>query len=240
MKTRLTWTYAHVTATSETAKTSVTALRKRLADETDDEAKPLFRFSSTILAAKPETKAASKLSAAEIGIAHHTFQQHVDIARTATGLDLRNEAQGLFEAGILTEAQFQALNISDLEAFWQSKVGAALRKISPAAINREMEFTARLSSADAKTLPALKLNPSLTTDDFVVVQGQVDLAVILPEEIWLLDFKTDAVDETGLVDKVKQYAPQLTTYACALEKIYKRPVTQCWLHFLRARKTLEL
>jgi len=83
-------------------------------------------------------------------------------------------------------------------------------------------------------------NAPLKEGDFIVVQGQVDLAVILPDEIWLLDFKTDAVDEAGLSDKVKQYAPQLTTYACALEKIYQRPVTNCWLHFLRARKTVEL
>ena len=30
-------------------------------------------------------------------------------------------------------------------------------------------------------------------DDFFVVQGFVDLAVILPDQVWLLDFKTDAV-----------------------------------------------
>lgn len=240
LKARLAWTYPHVTATSETAKTSVTALRKRATDETDDEARTLFRFSTTNLAAKPETKAAGKLSAAQVGIAHHTFQQHVDVARTATGLDLRNEAQGLLEAGILSEAQFKALNIADLEAFWQSEVGAALRKISPEAINREMEFTARLTALEMKQLPALRSQTSLAADDFIVVQGQVDLAVILPEEIWLLDFKTDAGDEAGLPDKVKQYAPQITIYACALEKIYQRPVTHCWLHFLRARKTVEL
>lgn len=240
LKSRLAWSYSHTPATVETAKTSVTALRKRAADEIDDEARPVFRFRATILAAKPESKAAGKLSAAEVGIAHHTFQQHVDIARTATELDLRNEAEALREAGLLTEAQHRALNIGDLMAFWQSEIGAALRKVAPEAINREMEFTARLSSADARLLPALGLNLGLGADDFVVVQGQVDLAVILRDEIWLLDFKTDAVDDAGLADKVKQYAPQLTTYACALEKIYQRPVMRCCLHFLRARKTVEL
>jgi ATP-dependent helicase/nuclease subunit A len=240
LKARLDWNYPHRAATIETAKTSVTALRKRVADETDDEARPLFRLSSTILAAKPESKAAGKLSAAEGGIAHHTFQQHVAIDRTATELDLRNEAEALLEAGLLTEAQLRALNFGDLTAFWQSETGAGLRKISPECINREMEFTARLTATDLKRLPALRSQTALAADDFIVVQGQVDLAVLLPGEIWLLDFKTDTVNEAGLADKVKQYAPQLEVYACALEKIYRRPVIRCWLHFLRARKTVEL
>jgi ATP-dependent helicase/nuclease subunit A len=240
LKSRLDWSYPHIAATIEIAKTSVTALRRRAADESDDEAKPLFRSLPGLLAPKPEAQAAGKLSAADIGIAHHTFLQHAAFDRTATEMDLRNEAQALFAAGLLTELQHQALNFGDLAAFWQSETGAQLRQAAPHTINREMEFTARLTGTELQQLPALRAQSTLAPDDFVVVQGQVDLAVLWPEEIWLLDFKTDAVDESGLTAKVKQYTPQLEVYACALEKIYRRPVTNCWLHFLRARKTIEL
>ncbi len=240
LKARLDWNYPHSDATREAAKTSVTALRKRVADETDDEARPLFRFATTILAPKSGSKATGKLTAAEVGIAHHTFLQHVAIDRTATELDLRNEAEALLEAGLLTEAQHASLHFGDLATFWQSDTGTALRKIAPQNINREMEFTARLTAAELRQLPALRSQTTLAAEDFIVVQGQVDLAVLLPKEIWLLDFKTDTVDEAGLGGKVQQYAPQLEVYACALEKIYNRPVTRCWLHFLRAQKTVEL
>jgi ATP-dependent helicase/nuclease subunit A len=77
-------------------------------------------------------------------------------------------------------------------------------------------------------------------DEFVVVQGVADLVVLLPEEIWLADFKTDEIRQDGLPDKIKAYAPQLKLYAQALEKIYSRPVTERWLHFLSARKTVNL
>ena len=188
-----------------------------------------------------ENRSAGKLSAAEVGIAHHTFQQHVNIARTATELDLRNEAQALLDASLLTEAQYKALNFADLAAFWQSDVGHELRQSPPRAINREMEFTARFSSADARALPELGLNPNLAADDFVVVQGQVDLAVMLPDEIWLLDFKTDHIgSDAELAAKAERYQPQLRLYALALARIYRRPVTRCWLHFLSARKTLSI
>ena len=69
-------------------------------------------------------------------------------------------------------------------------------------------------------------------DEFVVVQGVVDLAVILSEEIWLLDFKTDEASAREIEKKVRLYEPQLKLYARALERIYRKPVTDCRLHFL--------
>ncbi len=77
-------------------------------------------------------------------------------------------------------------------------------------------------------------------DEFIVVQGVADLVVLLPKEIWLVDFKTDEVDDEILPAKIKNYAPQLKLYAGALSKIYSRPVTQCWLHFLSAQRTIEV
>jgi ATP-dependent exoDNAse (exonuclease V) beta subunit len=68
-----------------------------------------------------------------------------------------------------------------------------------------------------------------------VVQGAADLAVVLPGEIWLLDFKTDAIGPNELADKARLYAPQLKLYAQALARIYRRPVSAAWLYFLGAR-----
>jgi ATP-dependent exoDNAse (exonuclease V) beta subunit len=72
------------------------------------------------------------------------------------------------------------------------------------------------------------------------VQGVADLVVLLPKEIWLVDFKTDQIRAEELPVKAKIYAPQLKLYASALGKIYSKPVTRGWLHFLYARKTVEL
>jgi len=74
----------------------------------------------------------------------------------------------------------------------------------------------------------------------VVVQGVADLVVLSPKEIWLVDFKTDDVRAKDLPEKTEFYSPQLKLYARALERIYSRPVTSCWLHFLAARKTVSI
>jgi ATP-dependent helicase/nuclease subunit A len=77
-------------------------------------------------------------------------------------------------------------------------------------------------------------------NEFIVVQGVADLVVLLPKEIWLVDFKTDNMNGNDFSKKEQDYRKQLKLYARALAKIYSRPVTNCWLHFLSARRTVEI
>jgi len=100
---------------------------------------------------------------------------------------------------------------------------------------RAAEEKLQQSRADLEALE-LSVNAGLPDDEFVVVQGVADLAVILPEAIWLVDFKTDRVSAGELPERARLYAPQLKLYARALSQIYRRPVTECWLYFLRPRE----
>jgi ATP-dependent helicase/nuclease subunit A len=107
-----------------------------------------------------------------------------------------------------------------------------------------LPFTARFAPQTLQNLLGAALRETnaelFAEDEFVVLQGVVDLAVLLPEEIWLLDFKTDKVEDGHLAEKMAYYAPQLKLYARALEEIYRRPVTACYLHFLSLRKSEPL
>jgi ATP-dependent helicase/nuclease subunit A len=62
------------------------------------------------------------------------------------------------------------------------------------------------------------------------------VVVLLPQKTWLVDFKMDQVGAADLPAKIKSYTPQLQLYASALARIFARPVTHCWLHFLSARR----
>ena len=104
---------------------------------------------------------------------------------------------------------------------------------------RELPFTAKFSPAEVDTIIGAKTPPGLE-DEFVVVQGVADLVVLLPEEIWLVDFKTDEIKPRELAERRRLYEPQLKLYVAAMSRIYSRPVTNCWLHFLAARKTMTI
>jgi ATP-dependent helicase/nuclease subunit A len=139
---------------------------------------------------------------------------------------------------VLSADERAALNLEDIAAFWSSEPGRKIRA-QAAHIRRELAFTARFSPAELAAITGVKSGPGLE-DEFVVVQGVADLVVLLPKEIWLVDFKTDEIRKDELPDRIKIYTPQLKLYAQALGKIYSRPITARWLHFLAARKTVEL
>jgi ATP-dependent helicase/nuclease subunit A len=232
----LTWKYPFAAATQRPAKSSVTALRRQAAGELDDEAEQIFPARNFAPAARRNSRA--KLSAADTGTAHHKFLQHIALDNTTDVTALKSEANRLEQEKVLSADELAALALEDIAAFWNSGPGEKIRA-QAASVRRELAFTARFSPAELSAITGAKSAPGLE-DEFVVVQGVADLVALLPEEIWLADFKTDEIRKNGLPDKIKAYAPQLKLYAQALEKIYSRPVTKRWLHFLAARKTVEI
>jgi ATP-dependent helicase/nuclease subunit A len=228
LRRRFSWTYDHPAATREAAKTSVSALRRR-AVEPEEEAKPWLRARPSFASPGAE----SGLSGADIGTAHHQLLQRLQLDRLATLAELTAQADELTGAGFLTAAERAALDLPAVMAFWESEPGRALREHA-AELHRELPFTARFDPV------TLGIAANDLRDEFVVVQGVIDLARIAPKEIWLLDFKTDQVNERKLNEKVAAYRPQLDFYARALEAIYRRPVTRRWLHFLSAGKTVAI
>ena len=250
LRVMLSWEYPFAAATQRPAKSSVTALRRQ-AEELDDEAEQVFRpqFAERRLAriglrqtsprqalAPPATN--PKLSAADTGTAHHKFLQHVALENAADVAALELEAGRLEREKVLSADERAALNLEDIAAFWSSGTGRKIRA-QAANVRRELAFTARFSPAELAAITGVKSEPGLEAE-FVVVQGVADLVVLLPEEIWLVDFKTDEITANELREKKRLYEPQLKLYALALEKIYSRPVTARWLHFLSAQKTVEI
>jgi ATP-dependent helicase/nuclease subunit A len=128
--------------------------------------------------------------------------------------------------------------LKTIAAFWNSDTGQTIRR-QAANVKRELAFTAKFNPAELSEIIGTEPEAGLEKE-FVVVQGVVDLVVLLPQEIWLVDFKTDEVGADNLPAKIKIYAPQLKLYASALAKIYARPVTNCWLHFLSAQETVPV
>ncbi len=231
---RLSWRYPFQAETGRPAKTSVTTLRRQITDEEGAESFPLFAPSL----ARAEPRAAGRLSAAEIGVAHHTFLQWVSLDKVQSSAALKTEAARLRRQNLLTREQIACLDFDALAAFWQAEAGRQLLGQS-GHLERELAFTVRFSAADLRQLGCAEF-ADVGPAEFVVVQGVMDLVAILPGEIWLLDFKTDHFPAGQLEEKITAYRPQLALYALALERIHRRPVTKRWLHFLALRQTASL
>jgi ATP-dependent helicase/nuclease subunit A len=256
LRARLGWNYPFKVATRRKAKSSVTELR-RAAEELDEEAEPVFsfQFSAKRLAgtlAPPgrnphSSLRAPHLSAVETGTAHHKFLQHVSLEKTGDRAAIETETRRLEQVKILSAEECAVLDLDALVDFWNSPPGRKIRAQRPDSVKRELPFTAKFSPEELDALVGSSRCDDRTpqrgvptSNEFVVVQGVADLVVLLPKEIWLVDFKTDQIRADELPAKAKLYTPQLKLYASALVKIYLRPVANCWLHSLDARKTVEV
>jgi ATP-dependent helicase/nuclease subunit A len=240
LERRLSWTYPFEAATRQPAKTTVTLLRRAAHAVEEDAATsfvPLARpspFGPAAPAARPREHR-PEASGADIGNAHHAFLERVCLERTGSLEDLRSEARRLTGEGGLRAEEATWLDFPALEAFWRSELGAEIRNHATC-VRRELAFTLGLAPAELAALAGEPQTPGLE-DDLVVVQGAVDLAVVMPGEIWIVDFKTDwlAPGPDALTAKVKLYAPQIKLYALALSRIYGRPVSKAWFYFLSGR-----
>jgi ATP-dependent helicase/nuclease subunit A len=235
IRDRLDWHYSFQAETELPAKASVSLLRRQISEDEEESAR-LFAFDSP--PAHRPGGAGGRLTAAEIGTAHHAFLQLVSLEQTQSAGALRAEAERLRRGNKLSFEQAGCLDFEALAAFWQSDVGR-LWLGAPGSICRELAFTARFAPAELARLGCSQYSPA-GEEEFVVIQGAVDLAALLPDEIWLLDFKTDSFPADLLEEKIEVYRPQLALYAAALAKIYHRPVTRRWLHFLGRRHSADL
>lgn len=235
------WTYPHLSATREAAKQSVTGLRRRASEASDDpDVSNRFRGVDAVfrLVRSTEEDAVRPIHAAERGTLHHRFQEHVDLARTGTREGLQGEVDRLVRAGRFTAAEAAALDVEALARFWMSPLGAAHRE-GAAGVLREMPFTLRLHPRDLDSI-GLPHEPGLGADEYIVVQGVIDIVLRQRDgSVWVGDFKTDAVTESNVDEKAADYGPQLALYALALERILQCRVSRCWLHFLAIGATRD-
>jgi len=226
---RIEWRYPWSPATREAAKLSVSELRKR--GEPDAESGLPFRRTFMRLRCNQ-----NELSAAEVGTLNHFFLQMLDLRQLATVEQLRVQADALVTRQLLTNQEIAVLDWKAILNFWHSELGRRIAAV-PNAVHREIPFTARFSR---KELEEAGMPCNFPDGEFAVVQGAVDLAVILEDEIWIVDFKTDTVNASEVSPLLNTYGAQLRLYASALNRIYNRPVSERWLHFLSLSQTIAV
>jgi ATP-dependent helicase/nuclease subunit A len=229
------------------AKATVTGLRKRLQLETAEEAGRLLvrradrrdRGDSVAAAAEPVD-----VSAVERGLLHHRFLEHVTVARTDSAEALAMEVHRLVAERRFTTAEAAALDLVALLRFWRGPLGTQLRA-GEGRLLRELPFTLRLDMPELLRL-GFTPDPGLAPDEYLVVQGVIDLVWVGEGTAWILDFKTDRIPDGAVAGpakvaaKAEDYRPQLALYAVAVERLLGRTVSAGWLHFLANGAEVEV
>ncbi|MBN2589694.1 MAG: helicase-exonuclease AddAB subunit AddA [Sedimentisphaerales bacterium] len=210
------------------AKTSVTELTHR----NDEYIK--FNFSNTtsrVPAILKEQQTKSTPESRLIGTAAHLLVSQIDLSKKVDIHTIEQYRDELIAQNQLSENIAKHINIEAIANFFDIELGK-LALDNKNKILREWPFT----FAENITSP----EPQAASDDFLIVQGIIDMLIRTPERLVIIDFKTDKVTEKQVKERSELYRGQLELYGRAAESILKTKKISKWLYFLTPQISVEV
>ena len=202
IKSNLEFKYPFTEILNVESKTSVSAVANKAESE---------KYSFT---AKPAFLSDGGITATERGTAMHKVMQFFDFEKSS---DIDAEIERLYEWQYISEREMNSLNRKALEKFFESDIFSRIKKSS--LVKREMRFLTEV--------PATEIDNSLDKrfeNEKVIIQGAVDICFVENDELIILDFKTDRVEDIN--DLANAYGEQLSIYAKACQKIFNKPIKE--------------
>jgi ATP-dependent helicase/nuclease subunit A len=226
VKRSLSWRYDFGDAYLLPAKQSVTLLTHREDEYVRfDYSKVLERRPKAVLSAESAEVVGGKM----IGSATHLIISQLDLGEPVTRDAIKKAKGKLLADGAITESVAEHINSDSILAFFGGELGKAALDTKNTTY-REWPFTF--------ALPASELNN--LSDEIVVVQGIIDMLVLTPRGLLVIDFKTDDVTVKKAPELAGLYRQQLALYGRAAEAILKGKAVGKWLYFLRPGFAVEV
>ena len=227
LRDALAFQYSHLPATRTPSKQTATGRKGRVKDaEAAENAEPprkqerIWR-KPEFLIAQPEGKS--------YGSAMHAALQYLKYENCGDLQAVSKEIERLTDEGFLTKEQGKLVSREKLARFFRTDIGDKLRRGAPCL--REFKF----SILDDGSHYGEGLE-----GEQVLLQGVVDCALLEPEGITVIDFKTDRVTEETIHTVASRYSLQVQTYADALSRIYEMPVKKKMLYFFALDRFVEI
>ena len=224
----LLWRDPHAAAARTPSKVTATQLKGRKKDEEAAEHAKV-RPSVPQMQRPRFVVEAQGLSPTEQGTAVHLFLQYADYARCTTEDGVTDEKYRLEDGEFMTEQQLSAVKPEAIVRLFQSPLGRRL--LDAPKLVREFKFSL-LDDAETYYPEA--------TGERILLQGVVDAAIIAPDGITVIDFKSDRVTKDSMRMRAEVYRGQLQTYRRALERIFAKPVKETILWFLTVGEEVRL
>ena len=218
MVAALTWQYPCQAAVSKPAKLSVSEIKRRFAEEGEEDSQPPWKQVSDILRPRFLRVHSSTLTAAERGTIMHTVMQQLDVQGDLTAAGIAAQVQGLVERELLLPEEAAVVDSRAIAGFFDSPLGQ--RMVESQWIKREMAFSL--------LVPAERFYPDMaSTGEKIFVQGVVDCVFAAGDGLVLIDYKTDSIADSS--ELAAKYGVQMKLYTEAVEAVSGLKVTEVYL-----------
>lgn len=228
LRSSLQFRYAHDLATRIPSKQTATQLKGRekdleIAENTGEISRHYCAWR------RPSFTGPSTKDGREYGNILHAIFHYLRYEACGDVAGVKEEIDRLVNEGYISREQGNAVDPVTVAKFFRTEIGKKLRENN--SVLREFKFSI-LSDAS-------EYYPEVTGEK-ILLQGVVDCALIEPDGITVIDFKTDRVTETTIGTVAERYTVQLTVYAKALERIYELPVKAALLYFFEQNAFVKI
>jgi ATP-dependent helicase/nuclease subunit A len=235
IENRLGFVYKYKELTNLKSNFSVSDLKKKNYD--DNDSNDTIELYSQRAQIKPKFMQEEKgLTASEKGTAMHFVMQKIDFDRVNSIEDIKMQINDLIDRNLLSEEERKCIPFKKIYNFFKSDLGIRLINSynEGKAVYKELPFYTEISVAE--------IDNSLVDNknEMVRLQGVIDCFFYEGDDIVLLDYKTDYVEEGNEQEIVDRYRVQLKYYKDALEKITEKKVKQCYLYLFKLDKEIEI
>lgn len=147
------------------------------------------------------------------GTAYHRIMEVIDFQKEYEDLsDIEGEINRIVRLGLIGESDASLVDPSDLLSFFKSDIAGRMKKANAAGkLCREMPFV--MTEKAENLFPDRDFDEG---DDEILIQGIIDAWFEDEGKVWLLDYKTDRVNDQDRL--VMLYKKQLDLYAEALQR----------------------
>ncbi len=219
---RLSYRYPYDEDTRLSSKISVTEL-KRMTNHIESGEVPETLLAEEVRERPRFLMEKTGLTALERGTAFHKIMQYIDFDRSSIE-DVSYQLDELIAKELILKEEAQAVNPKIVSGFLLSSLGNRMRIANTAGfLKRETKF---LMHKD---------------DSEVMVIGVIDSYFQEDDQIVLVDYKTDYVDNENYEEILKnRYQEQLYYYRKALESITKLKVKEIYLYSTRFSREISI
>jgi ATP-dependent helicase/nuclease subunit A len=237
VKRSLAWGYPFGRAPLLPAKSSVTQLTHNNDEFAQrDYGRALERRPGVVVKAEPEP--CEPLDARLIGTATHLVISQLNLAKGITGEAIEETVSRLLADGAIAASVAEYIDAASILSFFQSEQGRLVLDPSNT-VWREWPFTFALPVDELENSGCVA-DAKDQTRDTIVVQGIIDMLILTPRGLVVIDFKTDRVTAEQVGQRAEFYRRQLELYSRAACAILKAKTAARWLYFLTCGVCVEV
>ena len=223
------YTYPHEKSQVIKQKLSVSELKKRVYME--EEGEEVFKEEEVIPLLPRFLQEEEELTGASKGTAYHKLLEILDFTKDYDEETLSQTIARFVEDGILTEEMASCIRISEILNFLRSSIG---KRVQTACRNgtyfAERPFVMGIA--------AKRVYQEVDSEEYILVQGIVDVYFEEEGQLVVLDYKTDKVCHGSQL--IERYHAQLEYYAEALENLTKKTVKEKVIYSFALQEELEV